>query len=130
MSGLCKTTVLLGIFITLVSPLWAVNQPESLDYLFKSGTDGYECFRIPAIVKSPKGTVLAFAEGRRNGCSDTGSIDLVLKRSVDEGRTWGPLQVVWTDGNNTCGNPAPVVDDVTGKISVAFHLESRFRQGA
>ncbi len=35
---------------------------------------------------------------------------------MDGGKTWGPLQVVWTDGNNTCGNPAPVVDEVTGEI--------------
>ncbi len=89
---------------------------EELNYLFESGTEGYECFRIPAIVKSVKGTVLAFAEGRKNGCSDTGSIDLVLKRSVDGGRTWGPLQVVWSDGINTCGNPSPVVDSSSGKI--------------
>lgn len=116
MPGLCKMTVLLGLFITLISPLWAANQQESLDYLFKSGTEGYKCFRIPAIVKSSKGTALAFAEGRRSGCSDTGRIDLVLKRSMDGGATWGPLQVVWSDGENTCGNPAPVVDTETGTV--------------
>jgi sialidase-1 len=109
-------TALLGLFVTMLSPLFADTGTENLDYLFMSGTEGYKCFRIPAIVKSSKGTLLAFAEGRRNGCSDTGSIDLVLKRSVDGGKTWGPLQVVWTDGENTCGNPAPVVDEVSGKI--------------
>ncbi len=111
-----RIAVFCGIFIALVSFVCDSTRAESLDYLFKSGTEGYECFRIPALVKSPAGTILAFAEGRRNGCSDTGSIDLVLKRSMDGGKTWGPLQVVWTDGDNTCGNPAPVVDEVTGKI--------------
>lgn len=87
-----------------------------LSYLFEAGTEGYACFRIPAIVTTNEGTLLAFAEGRKNGCSDTGSIDLVMKRSTDGGRSWSGLQVVWQDGENTCGNPAPVVDRTTGDI--------------
>ena len=86
--------------------------------LFSQGQFGYECFRIPAIVKTNKGTLLAFAEGRKNGCSDTGDIDLVLRRSTDNGKSWGPLVVVWDGGDNTCGNPAPVVDRKTGIIWV------------
>lgn len=89
---------------------------DSLLYLFKSGSEGYQCFRIPAIVTTGNGTVLAFAEGRKNGCSDTGDIDLVMKRSVDQGRTWSKLEVLWDDGDNVCGNPAPVVDEVTGTV--------------
>lgn len=87
-----------------------------LNYLFEGGTEGYDCFRIPAIVTTNEGVLLAFAEGRKNGCSDTGSIDLVMKRSTDGGRSWSGLQVVWQDGKNTCGNPAPVVDRTTGAI--------------
>jgi sialidase-1 len=116
MSRLLRISVALGIFVTLVSSLPAVNPADGFDYLYKNGEEGYKCFRIPVIVKSVKGTVLAFAEGRKNGCSDTGSIDLVLKRSKDSGRTWGGLQVVWSDGSNTCGNPASVVDTTTGEI--------------
>jgi sialidase-1 len=89
---------------------------DSLDYLFESGTEGYACFRIPAMVSTTNGTLLAFAEGRKNGCSDTGDIDLVLKRSEDQGQSWSKLVVLWDDGNNVCGNPAPVVDEETGEI--------------
>jgi sialidase-1 len=63
-----------------------------------------------------KGTLLAFAEGRKKGTSDTGDIDVVLRRSTDGGGTWGPLQVVWDDAENTCGNPCPVQDRTTGAI--------------
>ncbi|MEI7420888.1 MAG: sialidase family protein [Prolixibacteraceae bacterium] len=84
--------------------------------LFASGTDGYNTFRIPAIVTSSKGTILAIAEGRKNSSSDTGNIDLVLKRSTDNGKTWSSLKVIWDDGDNVCGNPAPVVDYSTGTI--------------
>jgi sialidase-1 len=90
-----------------------VNPPE---YLFESGKEGYKTFRIPAIITTSKGTVIAFAEGRKNGASDTGDIDLVLKRSEDNGKTWSSLGVIWNDGENVCGNPAPVVDKTTGTI--------------
>ncbi len=88
----------------------------SYTHIFKSNEGGYNCFRIPAIIKTKQGTLLAFAEARKNSCGDEGDIDLVVKRSSDKGKTWSALSVIWTDGENTCGNPAPVVDQTTGKI--------------
>jgi len=76
---------------------------------YTSGTDGYSAFRIPAIVATRSGALLAFAEGRVGGLGDAGNIDLVLRRSTDGGCTWGALQVVADSGANTSGNPAPVV---------------------
>jgi sialidase-1 len=90
-------------------------QPEFSD-VFVSGQEGYHTFRIPAVIVSARGTVLAFCEGRRDSSSDSGDIDLVLKRSLDGGRTWGPLELVADDGPNTVGNPCPVVDRDTGAI--------------
>ncbi|MET7701223.1 sialidase family protein, partial [Streptomyces sp. NPDC005485] len=88
--------------------------------LFKASQDpGYACFRIPAVVKSADGTLLAFSEGRVDNCGDAGDIDIVLKRSEDGGRTWGPLQVVNEGAGDTHGNPAPVVDRRTGRILLA-----------
>lgn len=71
---------------------------------------GYQCFRIPAIVAAPNGTLLAFAEGRRQNCGDFGDVDIVLKRSTDGGRTWSPLAVVVEFDSLQAGNPAPVWD--------------------
>lgn len=84
--------------------------------VFEKGQDGYACFRIPAIVQSKAGTLLAFAEARKNSCSDTGNIDLVVKRSEDGGKTWSRAITIWDDGDNVCGNPSPVVDQETGRI--------------
>lgn len=84
--------------------------------VFRSGNRGYHSFRIPALIVSPKGTLLAFAEGRKNSLSDSGNIDLVLKRSTDQGKTWSQLSILWNDGEHTCGNPCPVVDQTTGRI--------------
>lgn len=101
-------------YISLYSQVNAYEEP--LNYLFKSGTGDYNTFRIPAIINTKKGTILAFAEGRKNTSSDTGDIDLVMKRSDDNGKTWSELIVLRDDGANVCGNPAPVQDRITGKI--------------
>lgn len=85
-------------------------------HIFKESTEGYRSFRIPAIVISKNGTLLAFAEGRKNSGADEGDIDLVLRRSFDQGKTWSHLIQVWDDSDNTCGNPSPVVDLETGRI--------------
>ncbi len=83
------------------------------------GREGYVCYRAPAMVISQKGTVLAFCEGRVNDHNDEGDIDLVLKRSTDGGRTWGPIQVLENDGENRCKNACPVVLP-TGRILVVW----------
>lgn len=107
---------IIGALIVGGQPLPAAAAPPDKFDVFVSGKEGYHTFRIPALIVSPKGTVLAFCEGRRNSTSDTGDIDTVLKRSLDGGRTWQPLQVVADDGPNTIGNPCPVVDRDTGTI--------------
>lgn len=84
--------------------------------VFVAGEGGYNTYRIPSAIVTPKGTVLAFCEGRKNNRGDAGDIDLVLKRSTDGGKTWGKLEVVWDDADNTCGNPCPVIDARTGTI--------------
>src|SRR5690606_18253985 len=78
--------------------------------VFVSGEDGYGSYRIPAMVKAPNGDLLAFAEGRVHHAGDFGDIDIVMKRSTDNGKTWGALQRVAEYGELQAGNPAPVVD--------------------
>ena len=78
--------------------------------VFENGQDGYQCYRIPAIVKAPNGDLLAFAEARRNDCGDFGDVDMVLKRSIDNGKSWSKLQMAVDFGDNQAGNPAPVYD--------------------
>jgi sialidase-1 len=99
----------------LVLAAHAAPAVEQVD-VYTSGQEGYHTYRIPAVIRAVNGTLLAFAEGRKSGGGDAGDIDLLLKRSTDNGRTWSQTKVVWDDGTNTCGNPCPVVDASTGTI--------------
>lgn len=103
--------------------------------VFRAKTEGYNVYRIPAIVRAANGNLLAFCEARVAG--DASEIDLVLKRSNDRGKTWSTVQVVQESdefqklypGNPiTVGNPAPVVDlldpNHPGRIWLPFTVEN------
>src|SRR5689334_24449811 len=71
--------------------------------VFVAGQGGYHTYRIPSLIVTGRGTVLAFCEGRKGGSGDAGDIDLLLRRSLDGGKFWELPRVVWDDGPNTCG---------------------------
>lgn len=85
-------------------------------HVFISGQNGYHTYRIPSLVVTARGTLLAFAEGRKGGRGDAGDIDLLCRRSPDQGRTWNATQTLWDDGPHTCGNPCAVLDRETGTL--------------
>src|SRR5262249_10455574 len=63
----------------------------------------------------------------KTSSSDSGDIDIVLKRSLDGGATWGPLNLVYEEGGNapiTIGNPTVLVDD-QGTIQMVFTRNSQ-----
>lgn len=95
------------------APLWQTD-------VFVSGEGGYHTYRIPSLIAAPGGTLLAFVEGRRAGAADSGDIDLLLRRSTDEGRTWGPVQVLVDDGEDTAGNPCVAIESKTGRVLLVF----------
>lgn len=78
--------------------------------VFISDTEGHKIYRIPAIIKLPDNDMLAFAEGRVNGGADFGDINIVMKRSSDNGKTWGSISTIVDYDALQAGNPAPVFD--------------------
>lgn len=81
------------------------TQPSHIE-VYKAGDLGYECFRIPSLLFTSKGTLLAFAEGRgqhSKSCADRGDVHVVLKRSTDYGSTWSDMTVVHIEANHTIG---------------------------
>jgi len=100
----------------MITAAAAAEEAISKQVLFRAGDGGYFGYRIPALVVTKSGTLLAFCEARKTSLSDSGDIDTVLRRSTDGGRTWSAMQVVADAGPDTCGNPCPVVDRDSGTI--------------
>jgi sialidase-1 len=97
--------------------------------VFVSGQGGYRTYRIPAVEVAPDGTLLAFAEARKYSDADPGfgrqDIDLVYRRSTNNGATWSPMTVLEDPGELwSAANPATVVDRTNGRCWV-FYLRSR-----
>lgn len=94
--------------------------------LFEAGTDGYALYRIPGLVVTAQGTVLAYCEARRTGKSDWDTIDILLRRSTDGGRTWSPPRKIADVPGPKSKNPVALAqnlanpDDVTYNNAVAF----------
>jgi sialidase-1 len=97
----------------------ATFEPAQED-LFIGGEGGYHAYRIPALIATPQGTLLAFVEGRKDSSEDHGHNEILLRRSLDGGMTWTPTQLVKRDGTNALNNPTAVVDRDTGTIWLLF----------
>src|SRR5688500_6992237 len=66
---------------------------ERID-LFQAGQGGYKHFRIPGLVVTPGGAVLAYCEARATAAGDWGRTDLLVRRSTDGGRTWAAARTM------------------------------------
>jgi sialidase-1 len=120
----------------------AADEPflEKID-LFEAGKDGYFLYRIPGIAVTKKGTVLAYCEARKFSGNDWDQIDILLRRSDDGGKTWGPRQQLAQldgpfernpaavkmklakPGERTFNNPVAIVDQKTGAVHFLYCLE-------
>ena len=125
---------------TAVLVLSASAEPsiEKID-LFEIGDPGYKRFHIPGVVVTAKGTALAWCEARKNG-SDWDEIDILLRRSTDDGKTWskpqniaevdGPkeknpfaLELKHTDPDSVTYNNPVLIADRGGTVHMLFCLE-------
>lgn len=132
-----KTT--LSLFAALLlSPLAALRGADALlekSEVFPPGFNGITRHRIPGIVVTTKGTVLAYCEARRNTSSDWGEIEVHLRRSTDGGKSWrAPQHIAHTaeriEGNphkpigggqeQTVNNPVAIVERSTGAIEFLY----------
>lgn len=111
-----RSIVSLALALAGSPPLGAA--PELVD-VFINGKEGYPAYRIPALITTPRGTLLAFAEGRAT-LRDHAENDIVLKRSYDRGKTWNELQVVHEDGANCLSNPTAVIIRETGRVLLMY----------
>jgi len=90
--------------------------------LFEAGQDGYAVFRIPGIVATAEGSLLAYCVGRK-APGDWADIDIFLRRSTDGGKTWEPRKKLGDVGSSTVDNPTAIVDRKTGAVHMLYQVD-------
>ncbi|GGA65075.1 neuraminidase [Edaphobacter acidisoli] len=108
--------------VLLAYPSVAASSPQwSQTLLWKAGTDGYETFRIPGVVATARGTILAYAVGRRflkDG--DWSDSDIFFRRSDDDGSTWSRAYRVAGNSHGVTDNPVAIADRRRGVIHLLY----------
>lgn len=95
------------------------STPAITTVVYEAGQEGYSHYRIPSLLKNDR-YLFAFAEARKNSVSDHGDISIVLRRSSDLGKTWGPLIRVVEVAGESMQNPAPVYVEEENKLVLLF----------
>lgn len=108
---------------------WWENPQLPPTMVFPHGFAGSHCYRIPSVLRTDRGTLVAFAEARLHGCFDSGVHNLVCRRSMDGGRTWGELITVaegFAYAERALSNPNPVeVHMANGSTAILMIFDTR-----
>lgn len=126
----CAAVLVLFAVMIFCCPGIAEENSSPLRTVFRDGDGDYPRFRIPALLCLPDGTLLAFAEGRRPHLEgqhdDHARNNIVLRRSEDGGETWGPVQVVAAQGDDSLNDPCVVLLPDSSRVLLMYQ---RFPQG-
>ncbi|MCY2984220.1 MAG: sialidase family protein [Planctomycetota bacterium] len=112
------------VFLTwlLQTHCFAVIQSDPMELsdrqsLFVSGKDGVHTYRIPAIITAKNGDLIAACDARRKSAADLKlqrTIDIVFRRSVDNGKTWSPIEILDPVEDGGCSDPSFLLDKSSG----------------
>lgn len=129
-----------GLLFCGLTSLAVAAEPDKVD-VFVAGTEGYPIYRIPTLVTTGQGTLIAVCEARQKVGGDWAEIDLVYRRSTDGGKTWAKQQVLadgskYTGAQNpaarrpkeraqeiTCNNPVLIADAAQGVVHALYCIE-------
>jgi sialidase-1 len=112
---MARLTLLMFILI----PLRCFGSEPAISEVFLPKSDGFASIRIPSVVVTQEGTVLAFAEGRAAN-ADQAKNKIVLKRSIDGGNTWSKILMIAEDGDRALNNPCAVVEHQSGQVLLMY----------
>jgi len=116
--------------ILLTAPLASLNATENTPEatvvgltkvdLFEARTGGYFTYRIPGIVATKGGTLLAWVEARKTGTGDWEDIDVLLRRSHDGGTTWDAPRVIADADDKPVHNAVAITDSKSGTVHFLY----------
>ena len=104
LAGHARLFLMAVTLLTSVYRCTAATFPEKT-ILFEEQTDGFVLYRIPGVVVTARGTVLAYCEARKYRTADRGEIEIHLRRSTDKGCTWSPPVQMAHRGPRLSRNP-------------------------
>ena len=96
---------MLLLLLTLTATVASADLPSTS--VFYPKLAGIACYRIPSILQTSNGILIAFAEARKGSCSDSAAYAIATRRSVDGGDTWGNVSFIGSS-SYMIGNPASV----------------------
>jgi sialidase-1 len=101
----------------LMMPVAAAASPGETGELFRQGQAGVHTYRIPALIETRKGTLLAVADARHESARDMPArISLVMRSSHDRGRTWSPMVTIREVPEGGVGDASLLLDRKTGRV--------------
>ena len=104
------------IYMCFAARICAAADFEAID-LFHQGENGVHTYRIPALLQTLKGTLIAVADARHDSTSDLPArISLVIRRSTDGGRHWTPMRTLREVKEGGIGDPSLLLDRSNGRI--------------
>jgi sialidase-1 len=94
----------------------AAARVEQVD-LFRQGEAGVHTYRIPALAETRKGVLIALADARHDSENDLpGRLSLVMRRSLDGGRTWTPSQTIVAPKEGGAGDASLLLDAKSNRV--------------
>lgn len=113
-----KFDLIVCAFLLSVSPLAASNGASfSQDDVFRQGENGVHTYRIPALIETRKGVLIAVADARHDSARDLPArISLVMRRSFDGGKHWEPARTIREVKEGGVGDASLLLDGSNGRV--------------
>ena len=116
------------ILFVFLFPLLIFSQKSDLKFyevFSKSQNSKVSCYRIPSIITTDKGTIIAAADERVSSCNDLKSnrdINIVIRTSNDEGKSWSSInRLVDYPFGESASDPSMIFDKKTKKIYLFYN---------
>ncbi|MDR6944272.1 sialidase family protein [Mucilaginibacter pocheonensis] len=111
----------LSLLLFLLISVRSFSQSDTGKVVVFNPSMGYYTTRIPSIVITKSGTLVAFCEARATGYGDWSGIDILARRSKDGGKTWDtPKVIVKREESKPAGNGVPIMDNDGHTIHFLF----------
>ena len=117
--------ILIKYFLIFTSFTFYSQNFEYVDLFDNSMNSEVFCYRIPSLVTTTNGTLIAAIDERNNSCGDlkwNRDINIVIRKSFDDGKTWTKIEkIIDYPLGKSASDPSMIVDKKTNEIFLFFN---------